>query len=99
MTQLQEAEAILASYWLRLRCFISNINVTTNPLGLRKLDLAACSLAQVVKQVLVQTGVLQVIRRHLLFALDLDADVKTNSTGHGRLVRPLFCRFTVRIIT
>jgi len=43
------------------------------------------------KEVFMQAGVLQVIGRHLLLALDLDAQVKPYSTGHGRLVRSLFC--------
>lgn len=36
-----------------------------------------------------KASVLNVIGRHFLLALDLDADLQANSTGHGRLVRSL----------
>ena len=41
---------------------------------------------------LVKTGVLHMVGGHLLLPLDLHTDVKTNSTRHCRLVRPLFWR-------
>ena len=40
---------------------------------------------------LMQARVLDVVRRHLLLAFDLDADVKSNSTGHRRLVGSFLC--------
>lgn len=49
----------------------------------------AVLLAQAVEEILVQTGVLHVIRCHLLLALDLDADVQPNRPRHRAFVRPL----------
>ena len=64
----------------------------TDPLGLGQLDLTAGAFTEVVEHVLMQAGVLEMVGRHLLLALDLHADVKPYRTGHGRLVRPLLCR-------
>lgn len=49
----------------------------------------AVLLAQTVEEVLVQTGILHVIRCHLLLAFYLDADVQPNRARHCTLVRPL----------
>ena len=58
-------------------------------LRLRQADHAAVLLAQTVEEIFVQTGVLYVIRCHLLLALDLDTDMQPNSARHCALVRPL----------
>jgi len=55
----------------------------THPFGLGQLDLPTCPLTQVMKEIFMQTGVLQVIRCHLLLAFDLDANMKPYSTRHG----------------
>lgn len=59
------------------------------PLDLRQHHGAAVLLAERMEQVLVQAGVLDVVGRHLLLALDLHADVQPDGARHGRLVRPL----------
>lgn len=38
-----------------------------------------------------QTGVLDVIRRHRLLSFDLHVDVHADGSRHGRLVRALVC--------
>ncbi|VEL29345.1 unnamed protein product [Protopolystoma xenopodis] len=40
---------------------------------------------------LMQAGVLNMVRGHFLFALDLHGDVETNCTGNSTFVSPLLC--------
>lgn len=45
--------------------------------------------AEIVKEVFVQARVLDVVRSHLFFALNLDADLQTNRPGNCRFIGSL----------
>jgi len=66
--------------------------IRTHPLVIWQFDLSTSLFTQVMKQVLVKTGVLLVVGSNLLFAFDLHTDVHANCARHRRLVCPFLCK-------